>query len=152
MIIKQSIFKEQAKLAVQLADEAMREKVAVIPTIKLAQDLHAQGKVIVHKPKTSYQLEIEGKADELLDAWLYDDECDGLNDALCMNLQLVKTLLQASPKDLADARTDLLMAVESYAKKNRDFMSDAKDWYSSNLGTTKQVSDSEYSFEAHAQC
>jgi hypothetical protein len=149
MIIKQSIFKQQAQLAVQLADKAMREKVAVIPTIKLANELREQGKVIVHKPKTSYQLEIEGKADELLDAWLYDDECDGLSDALVMNLQLVKTLLQASPKDLADARTDLLMAVESYAKKHRDFISDAKDWYMSNLGTTKQVSDSEFSFTAH---
>ena len=149
MIIKQSIFKQQAQLAVQLADKAMREKVAVIPTIKLANELREQGKVIVHKPKTSYQLEIEGKADELLDEWLYDDECDGLSDALVMNLQLVKTLLQASPKDLADARTDLLSAVESYAKKHRDFVSDAKDWYMSNLGTTKQISDSEYSFTAH---
>lgn len=47
MIMKQGLFEQFAK-AEQFARQ---QKVVVLPTAQLAKDLHAQGKVIVHKPE-----------------------------------------------------------------------------------------------------
>ena len=147
--MKQSLFKQQAQLAVKLADEAMRDKLSVIPTAKMAQDLHAQGKVIVHKPKSSRQIEIEEKASELLDNWLYEDECEGFLEAASQNHDKFKAIREASSiEDRIDALHDFITACEDYAKKNNNFEDDAETAIFNENYEVKQVDVDHYTVKA----
>lgn len=93
--------------------------------------------------------EINDKAKELMEDWLYENNCDGLADAVVMNLPLLKKLLEADLKDLADARTDLLNAIEKYADAHNNFMEEAEDFLISQVGYLKRTDVDDYKFIPH---
>lgn len=98
----------------------------------------------MYEPK---KVEIYDKANELMQDWLNDD--DGLGDALVMNIPAVKALLNANHDDIADRLLDLKRALEAYAKQQRDFESDARDFLIGQVGYTVRTDVDDYKFVVH---
>jgi hypothetical protein len=83
------------------------------------------------------KLEIAIKADELMDEWLADRE--NKRDAVNNNFALLELLIDAPLSEIVDARTNLLIGMERYAKACKDFEDDAKDALLAELGGWKRV-------------
>ena len=98
----------------------------------------------MYEPK---KIHINDKANELMQDWLNDD--DGLGDALVMNIPAVKALLNANHDDIADRLLDLKQALESFAKTQRDFEADARDFLVGQVGYTKRTDVDDYKFVVH---
>ena len=98
----------------------------------------------MYEPK---KVEIYDKANELMQDWLNDD--DGLADALVMNIPAMKALLNANHDDIADKLLDLKLALEVYAKKQRDFEADARDFLIGQVGYTVRTDVDDYKFVVH---
>lgn len=92
--------------------------------------------------------DIDDKQLELINEWLADD--DRYVDALISNKHLVRTLQKARTLDeFIDARFDLVVAMQAYAKRERDFYSDAQDALIAEQGYTVRTAVDDHKFVAH---